>query len=252
MGSLCAKLHLRKFSHKHGAFAFCSPAQVAPFLNSFRVISVEALGLLTTAELPAEATAGAPVTTLRYPALYAPTQEAVLVQGSLLQLGDETVQLKPAEDMEVDQLETSVVKLVLYRDQCIFGWDRVVEAPLRTLIQHTPELSICKKVGCKQDASCPGFHPSVEEAVDQLVLDVWGRQFQRAGGGKQEASSAALFQAFIRVPSSAISHLHRMAVPGLFFEPRADDGSGPHPSFAVVWLSGMDFEGARQPRSQNM
>ena len=84
---------------------FCSPQQIAPFLRDHKHISVDALALVTTAELPPETLNGTPVTGVRYPAIYAPTAEAVLITGSLLQLGDEAVQLTPSTIAEVDQVD---------------------------------------------------------------------------------------------------------------------------------------------------
>ena len=49
-----------------------------------------------------------------------------------------------------------------------------------------------------------------------------------------------MFQAYVRTPASALTHLHKLTVPGLFFEPRSAEGSGPHPHFAVVWIPGAD------------
>ena len=203
---------------------FCTPSQVAPFVNPYKAISVDALRLITTSEVPVKALAGAPATTVRKPAICSPMQEAVLVTGTTLQLGDASVQLTPAQDMEVDHLETCVVKLMLYRDQCAWSWEKLMEAPLRFLIHQVPKLLL-----------------RVEEIVDQLILDVWGRQFQRVGGGRQDAVSAGVFQAFLRAPLSAVSHLHRITCSGLFYEPRVEDGSG-HPSFAVMWILDADAD----------
>lgn len=40
------------------------------------------------------------------------------------------------------------------------------------------------------------------------------------------------------MPSSALPHLFRVTFSGLYLEPRAADGSGPHSAWAVVWLPG--------------
>ena len=48
-------------------------------------------------ELPLESSSLARISTIRYPAIFAPTQEAILVAGSLVQLGDEDVQLASAD-----------------------------------------------------------------------------------------------------------------------------------------------------------
>ena len=72
------------------------------------------------------------------------------------------------------------------------------------------ELTLCKDQHCKQDGSCPRFHAAVDEPVDSLLLDVWSRQFLRAEGGKTSALQACVFQARVRVPSSALQHLAKL------------------------------------------
>ncbi|CAE7859765.1 unnamed protein product, partial [Symbiodinium necroappetens] len=165
-------------------------------------------------------------------------QEAILVQGSLVQLGDECVQLAATDIAEVDHLPTVVCRLSLYRDECKSPWDQITDAPIRALLQQVPELQVCKATTC--DQCCPAFHAAVDEVVDHLFLDVWARQWCRLSGGKAKAGEAELFQAFVRVPSSALPHLFKVTFPGLYIEPRAADGSGPHSAWAVVWLPGAN------------
>ena len=73
--------------------AFCHASQLAPFLADYRPLSVGALGVLTTSPIPVTSCGTVPVSTVRYSALYAPTGEAILLTGTLLQLGDSTLQL---------------------------------------------------------------------------------------------------------------------------------------------------------------
>ena len=50
------------------------------------------------------------------PALYGPTQEAILVTGTILQLGDEEVSLAIEEMIDVDPIETHTCRITLYQD----------------------------------------------------------------------------------------------------------------------------------------
>ena len=206
--------------------AFCSAAQFIPFLQDYRPLSVAALAIISTAPIPPEVIGGAPVTHLRFPAVYAPTQEAVLISGSLLQLGDDHVQLKPADSAmeDIEQPDTLVGRLSLYRDESNIPWEEVVQAPVRALLKHVPGLQLCHDPSCKGDCAC--FHQAVEECVDQLLLDLWSRSFCKTDGGRVHAAQAEMFQVLIRVPSSACRHLQRLASAGVYFEPRAGDGSG--------------------------
>ena len=237
-GQPLAQLALSEVVTQACGVAFCSPLQAAPFLQAYSSLSVDALAVVCTSALPPDACAGAPVTNIQFPAIYAPTQEAILLQGSLLQLGDEVVQLVTPDIAEVERLETVTGRLSYFRDEANVAWTDVAQAPLRAIAQQAPCLSLCKDSNCKGD--CLHFHPALEETVDRLILDAWGRSFAKAEGGRATPAQAELFQVMIRVPSSALKLLHRTTTPGLYFEPRANDGYSPHPSFVVIWLPGKD------------
>ncbi|CAE7342035.1 aquIMA [Symbiodinium sp. CCMP2592] len=220
--------------------AFCTGQQMLPFLSDYRALSVDALALISTAPVPTEVCAGAPASSIRFPAVYAPTQEAVLLSGTILQLGDEHVQLSAADaDMgDIEKLDTITGRISFFKDEAQLGWEVFAKAPVKSLLQHIPGLNLCRDANCKGD--CPAFHPAVEEHVERLLLDVWARQFAKAEGGRASPEAAELFQALVRVPASAAKHLQHVHVAGFYFEPRAANGFGPHPSYAVVWLPGHD------------
>ena len=222
---------------------FCTPQQASPFLEDPKHLSVDALALLITSEISVQEAGSADVTPLRFPAVYKPTQEAVLVSGSILQLGDEAVQLTPSDISEVEKLDTMVCRLSLYRDECKIPWEQIVEAPIRALMAASKELQVCKDKACPQQA-CPCFHAAVDETVDHLFLDIWSRSFSKTAGSRVKPSDSELFQAFVRIPASAVCHLLRAAIPGTYFEPRASDGTGPHGSWSVVWLPGHSAQQA--------
>ena len=119
-----------------------------PFLAAAKNLSVDALALVTTAEVDANSHGHANTTSLRFPALYAPTQEAILVTGTLIQLGDEEVQLAVADIAEVEKLSTVVCRLSVFRDECKIPWDKFAEAPIRALLQSVPEYKVCKLSTC--------------------------------------------------------------------------------------------------------
>ena len=237
-GQPLAQLALDEVASQACGVAFCSPQQLAPFLQPYCSLSVDALAVVSTAALPPEVCSGAPVTNTQFPAIYTPTGEAILLQGTLLQLGDETVQLEPPCIAEVDCLDTITGRLSFYRDETNIPWAEIAKAPLRALMQYLPCLRLCRDPNCSGE--CPHFHPAVEESVDHMILDAWGRAFSKVEGGRSSPDQADLFQVMIRVPSSALKLLHKATAAGFYFEPRTSDGHSPHPSFAVVWLPGKD------------
>ena len=238
-GPLC-QLGFHEVVPQARGIAFCSAQEFHPFTCNHKPISVEALALITTSAIPQEACSGAPVTSIRFPAIYGPTEEAILLSGSLLQLGDESVQIMTEDIAELEVLETKVVKVSAYRDELQIPWADFHAAPVRRLLAAIPELNLCRDPRCKQDASCHRFHPAVEEQIESVVLDVWNRQFQRSEGGKTEASTAAVFSAHLRIPASALQSIQRAGCTGVYFEPRGATG-GADPDFAVVWLPGQDL-----------
>ena len=242
-GSPLGQLAFTEVQAQATGICFCTATQAAPFVAQARNLSVDPLALITTAEIPAEQAGTARLSSIRYPAVFTPTDEAVLVAGSLLQLGDDDVQLAAANIAELDRIDTLVCRLNLYKEECTMPWDKVAEAPIRTLLQQVPGLQVCKDPSCNQ--ACGSFHAAVDEVVEHLFLDIWARQWCRLAGSRVKAGDADVFQAYLRVPASAALHLLRLNCQGLYFEPRASDGSGPHPAWSVVWLPGANLAAAQ-------
>ena len=236
-GAPVAQLAFHEVTAQARGIAFCTAQQLHPFTSNYQVLSVEALGLIATSEVRPEACPGAPITSVRFPAIYG--REGVLLNGTLLQLGDASIQLASEDMMDLDVLETRVCQ-----DEFAQPWPEFCQAPVWGLLKLLPELTLCQDPRCKRDSGCRRFHPAVEEQVESVVLDVWNRQFQKAEGGKAEPSSASLFSALLRIPSSALPPLFRAAQAGVYFEPRSE-GGGTDPKFAVIWLPGQDLASAR-------
>ena len=187
-GQLC-QLFVNEVTPQARGLAFCTAAQMGPFLSQYRALSVEALGLLATSIVPDTAATGVPISTVRYPAIYTPTTEGIILTGSLLQLGDEEVHLSQEDIAEVEQVETKVVKVALYRDETALFWDSVTQAPVRQSCRRflSSACSLCRSPHCTGD--CGKFHAAVEEVVENVILDVWGRQWQKLEAGKSSLRS---------------------------------------------------------------
>ena len=228
--------------------AFCSASQMQPFLADHHSISVEALALISTATVPDESLAGLPAHNIRFPAQYTPTGEPVLLSGTLLQLGDERVELTKQDISEWEPVSTTVVRASIYRDEAGFEWSEFNQSPIRCLFQRFPCFALCKDTACPGD--CPKYHCPVDEPLDQLVLDVWARQWTKLEGGKVAAADAGAFHALLRIPTSATKHFQGAQVPGVYFEPRSTDGFSSNPLYAVVWLPAFDRNAAQHaPRA---
>eukprot|EP00438_Fugacium_kawagutii_P005625 Skav235143 [mRNA] locus=scaffold1072:54894:59036:- [translate_table: standard] len=222
--------------------AVCTAAEAAPYILETKNISTDALGLLITEDIPREARANATIASMRFPVTYRPTKDPLLVSGCLLQLGDleikRHVSEDPTEDMDVTT--TRVLKLQIYRDELPAEWNAIVDSPIRVLIQKVPMLRLCQVLHCKHD--CGHFHASVEEPLDNVLYEIWGRRFQTMEGRISPAGQAEVFQAFLRVAQSAVSSLLPTLVDGIYFEPRCDGSRGTDTGYSVVWIPGATRE----------
>lgn len=93
--------------------AFGTVEDSLPFLREDRSISTGPLALLTTKPIPASVEGLLPTTHMRYPALYVPTEKPILVDGTLIQLGDVTVSRKLMEEVEMHHVPTKTVKITV-------------------------------------------------------------------------------------------------------------------------------------------
>ena len=183
-------------SNAHGV-ALCTPSQAQPFLQEESSISVEPLAVVSTAQLSGAEALCRPFQTLRFPAIYCPTSEPILVAGSLIQLGDAKV--VPARGgAATDQVSTGVVKITVYQDQWAGDWESFTLAPVKSLMQQIPLLNLCRGQGC--GTTCAKFHASIDESPDTVIHEVWARKFQMDNGSKATSADATAFQVFLRMP----------------------------------------------------
>ena len=220
-------------------------AEALPFLKAQNSISPDALGLLTTQPLPDELRGGLNITDVQFPALYKDTQEAILLRGTLIDVGDLRIAKKANPSAPaIELVDTVIVKIIGYRDEMDDHWERVLASPAKTLMDKLDALHLCKTPLCK--GHCRAYHAAVEEDINQVVQDVWGRSFQKMAGGKTDPSQAEMVQIFARIPRLALRQLNQESGrTGVYIEPRAESTLGPCPGFAVVWLPGKTLAEAQ-------
>ena len=77
------------------------------------------------------------------------------------------------------------------------------------------------------------------------MIDLWGWRWCTLDGTKCKQDSAAVFQLFVRCPESILQDLLRASgTNGIYWEPRQSTGMGPHPDFALIWLTGSSYKQA--------
>ena len=220
--------------------ALATPAQVIPFLAEGKSLSVGPLAVLTVGEVPHDQHGLLPVDAIRFPAEYVGTKEPILVQGSLVQLGDITVtRLQDNVKPSIESNRTCTHRLTVFRDEweaSDLGWDEVCRGPVRALFHRQPALTLCRGTAC--GGQCAKYHAPVDVDCDSLITDLWDRRWSKSdGGGRVQPDKAACFSILIRVLQPADDWIQQISGKiGIYVEPRQTDGKGPRTDFGVIWL----------------
>ena len=222
--------------------AVCTPNEAKPYLSQSDTISTDALALLTVEEIPPSERSIADASCLRYPALFTPTKDPLLIQGCLIQLGDVTINRHTPKDptSAMDISKTQVLKVQVFQDELEMEWSHFVDSPLRCILKAVPILRLCNQLSC--DHKCGCFHASVEEPLDQVIHETWGRRFLSLEGKALSPADSVLFTAFIRVAAQVIDDLLSLTVAGIYFEPRCDTSKQTDSRYSVIWVPGATRE----------
>ena len=222
-------------AHKAG-IAFGRVSDVMPFLREGKSLSLDGLAVLTTSRVPPTEQGLLLVTNLRYPALYAPTQEPVLLEGSLINLGDLTIVRKQEQDViATESVDTVVLKISVYKDEWQDDWTTFIKSPLKLVFQKHPLFTLCNGQRC--GGQCQRYHAPVDVELDSVVMDLWARTWLSLRGRKVSSEEADIFQVLVRVPEQLLIPLQRLSGNGgVYVEPRQTEGRGSDAMTAVVWI----------------
>eukprot|EP00435_Cladocopium_sp_Y103_P053215 s2024_g17.t1 len=243
-GDQVAQIPLSQVIADARGLAIATLSEALPYLRETKNISSDALGLLITEEVPSNLKALANVAAIRFPATYLPTQDPLLIHGSLLQLGDHPISRKSLQDpvTSMDLAETNVLKVQLFRDELPTAWEDIATSPIRHLFRLVPLFKLCTSTSCEH--RCGQFHAAVEDSIDQVVHDLWGRRFQSLEGKIQSAPAAEQFVVFLRVATPALEDLLKVVSDGVYLEPRASGTKATDSDYSVVWLPGATRDAA--------
>lgn len=214
--------------------------EAIPYLAEVKNLSADALAILITEEVPVEKKGAADVSAIRFPVTYKPTNDPLLINGSILQLGDQPVSRRTADDQvqAMDIAQTAVLKIQVFRDELGQAWNGLCASPIRSLFQMVPLFRMCSLVTC--DHRCGLFHPAVEDDMDQVVHEIWARRFQSLDGKTMPADKADVFQVFLRVAAPALPELLKVVAVGVYLEPRASGTKSTDTDYSVVWVPGAN------------
>lgn len=155
---------------------------------------------------------------LRFPCRFEQTGEPILITARIVQIGNEVVTRNlPQHQTSVEEVETTVIRAVLFRDEISGKWGDIVEKPVRHILQQLGLDSI------------------------GAVLDVWDRQFLDHKMAKSSAAKSDIFVASFRIAEVDWKPLMMSSGnQGLYIEPRSPDGRSPSGDYRVTWLPRTD------------
>ena len=235
-GDPVTQIEMSKVATDRAGLAFGTIQDVAPFVAEGKPLTMDALGVLTTLPVPVHQQGIMPVQNLRYPAIYLPTGEPILIEGSLVQLGDLTIQRRKDDcEGELNPIPTKTVKLTVYKDEWEGDWQDFGKTPMKAIVTEFPAFVLCN--GLKCGGQCGKYHAPVDADLDGVILDLWGRSWQSMRGGRVQQKDSEQFQALLRVPSICWPALQILSgTKGLYLEPRSADGKSPDENAAVIWI----------------
>eukprot|EP00435_Cladocopium_sp_Y103_P029701 s203_g7.t1 len=218
---------------------FGSIEDAAPYPREDKSITLDALAILSTAPVPPASQGLMPVTDIRSPAIYLPAKEAILIEGSLIQLTDSSIARKQdASVADAQPIHTLTFKIIVWQDEWSGRWEDFSSSPVRKIMEKFPRLMLCRGDRCGPD--CKRFHAPVDCELDQVVVDLWGRSWLNARGKRVNPAEAEQFNVLMRIPKVCADGLQqRSGTEGIYIEPRKEDGRSPSEDFTVVWLQGL-------------
>eukprot|EP00435_Cladocopium_sp_Y103_P075852 s140_g67.t1 len=219
----------------------CVPgAREAPF--GTESLTFGGLAILTTSVIPPGSQGLLPVSNLRFPALFVPTGEPILIDGSILQLGDKVIQrVQETNAFQIVEMKTSVIKVTVFRDEWPLDWTQFGKTPVKELFHHVQTFLLCRGNRCGE--ACKRFHAPVDTEIDAVVTDVWSRLWLTHRGKKVGAEDSDLFQVMFRIPHECLKTLHWLSgVDGVYVEPRSEDGRSADPNMQVLWFPELSLK----------
>ena len=213
------QITLQQLRQRTRGIAILNQEDAAPFLQLKEPLSPEGVGLLIVdykeLALPAHHTV------ITFPASFAETSDPMIVTAALVQLGAKSVtRLMPPNPVTIEQVDTQVIRCVLYRDQFPGEWTQVTDRPFKTI---------------------RGLD-SLKDLTQPEILDCWDRQFMNKNFQKVKPEVAEVFSITCRFTQKAAAIvLAANAQSGLFTEPRAQHGRDPCHLHKVVWLPKKSF-----------
>lgn len=216
-----------------------SLAEAEPYLRSGKVVSTEPLAIGIFPSNGQEICTALPHKHVTIPCRCTVNQEPSLAEAVVVQIGTGFIDKHVAcPAITLDPLDVVSVKLMVYRDEYIGDWGDFAHSPIKNLVQSLPILKRCSETNCM----CPHWHNETDLPLREPIMDVWRRQFLKAGFRPAKAADATIFSVCIRVPSSLLPQLMALSGhSGIYTQPRTPDGRDVLADYVVVWASKLSL-----------
>ena len=212
--------------------------QAEPYLRTSQVIAQGPLALLVLQGPSGGCSTSLKSSPVTVPARCLVNQEPLLLEATLVQLGSVLVtKAQVASPVEIDTVQVATIKITVFRDECVEAWDEVSGAPIRYIIKSIPLLRLCRNEHC----ACPCWHNQEKINTSDAIVDVWRRQFLRAGYKPEPVSTAVMFSVCVRIPKCLLDRvLSCSGEGGVYIEPRSMDSREVSVDFEVIWIPKAD------------
>lgn len=181
---------------------------------------------------------------MRIPLLCAANSEPMLVDACVYQMGaSKATRAVEATAMTIRAVDSSVIKVMVFRDQVEGDWSQVCQHPLKHIFDRIPVLRACQDPQC---TGCEEWHTAPNAPLQHPVLELWGRQWMTVNFSATAPAQAEVFAVNIRIPSCLKIQIQTYSgLQGIYIEPKAVDGRKPSLDFQVVWILRADWQQAR-------
>ena len=217
---LIRQINLAPFVKDASGIVVVNASQAEPYLRLSHPLSAHGLALLVLDHQDAICNGVGQV--IRFPGRYEKTGEPFIGTGRLIQLGStaEVCRHFPNTQVKVDEVETQVLRAVVYREELESGWQDFSQKPVKFVLDHL------------------GLSGGGEE---DGVIDVWDRQWLSIKMERQKPQTADLFMVSFRLTGQdEKSLMSKSGEAGIYLEPRTADGRSPSDRYRVTWLPRTD------------
>lgn len=213
--------------------ALVTHAEAQPFLQANKVLTNKGLALLIV-NGPAELQTELQWSSIRFAAHCAINSQPVLLHGFLVQLGSQVVgPFQRPNSVSVPVVPVTCARITVHQDQWPHDWETFASHPVKEVLQHIAPLQSCRADECQ----CPKWHRDPMDHAQDVVLDVFKRQFFTDSGRPVRAHQASHFSVQIRyLKQQEAAVLQCSGTSGVYIEPRMPDSTTPSDEYQVVWM----------------